>query len=145
MFNPVNHGGVVNSGDALDRAKAAAVDVHTQTDSSNVIAVSSMRIGVEDKLTTAINTDVILLSFLLTVLADVARLAFRTIHSLHPFFLIPQLCNAWKPATVRCGLVIYVVLLVWRQEAIAFFLRIDLIELHGTYSAIDHQYIFNDP
>ena len=80
LLDPVNDSRMVNFGDSFNATKAHTVDIHPQTVSSLIIAISPMSFGIFYKLTTTINADVVLLAALMTVLANMFRLAFRAFH-----------------------------------------------------------------
>jgi hypothetical protein len=66
--------------DPLNGPKARLIDVHSETFALERIGVASGRIVVVDKLTTALNADVVLLTFLLAILTDVSGSTLRTLH-----------------------------------------------------------------
>ena len=61
-------------------AKPHAVDIHFEAGFSHLIAIATFRLGIFNKLTATIDTDVILSLASMTVLTDVLRLAFWTLH-----------------------------------------------------------------
>ena len=59
--------------DPLNGSKTRLIDVHAEAFALDVIGVASGRIIVIDKLSTAFDADVILLTFFLAVLTDMSR------------------------------------------------------------------------
>jgi hypothetical protein len=66
--------------DPFDTSKTHAIDIHFQAFSFHLIAVASGGFITINKLATAIDTDVILLTLLLTIFTDVSTVAFWALH-----------------------------------------------------------------
>jgi hypothetical protein len=65
--------------DTLYASKSHAIDVHSQTQALDPIAVSARAVAV-DELAAALNADMILLASTMAILADVMAATFGTLH-----------------------------------------------------------------
>ena len=83
--------------DPLNGSKTRLIDVHAEAFALDVIGVASGRIIVIDKLSTAFDADVILLTFFLAVLTDMSRSTLGTLHGRLPLIhtLIMQRQQLW--------------------------------------------------
>jgi len=97
--------------DPLNGSKTRLIDVHAEAFALDVIGVASGRIIVIDKLSTAFDADVILLTFFLAVLTDTSRSTLGTLHGrlplIHtlimqrPYFTIYSAIAALLSASLR--------------------------------------------
>lgn len=80
MFHPVNDDCVVDARDALNAAKAHAIDVYFEALFSDLTAIASFNLRIFYELSATIDADMVLLATSMTVFANVVRLTFWTFH-----------------------------------------------------------------
>jgi hypothetical protein len=80
LLDPGDDGRMMHPFDSLNRSKARAVDIQLEALASDRIGVTSVGLIIDDKLATARNTEVILLTLPFVILTDVSGFTLRTLH-----------------------------------------------------------------